>query len=1011
MWFLGLVLGAIAGATLGGLVDAIGSGAGLVIGAVSGLFAGVAMSRQKQTRDGAQLQRIEHALLDLQTRMAALERRQGAASVIPAQTADTIAPVAPDVDIPTSPASFPRDAAGPAGATGLSPAAPDGAPLAAALAAVRAESATASAPVPPARASEAEPIGPQLLGIVIGAVIGLIGGLPGMAVGALIGGVIAWAIVSQSTRAARARSAARAASASRAISGAASAPDAVAPVVAQAEAARTAAGSAGLQPAWLQRLLGGNIVAKIGVLILFFGVGFLLKYAYDQGRLPVQVRLAAVAVCGFAMLYVGWRLLDRRRLYGLILQGGGIGLLYLDVYFALRLYGLIGATPGFAAFMALGIVATLLAVRQDAKVLAVLGLTGAFLAPILASSGSGDHVLLFSYYTLLNAFVLAISWFKAWRDLNLVGFVFTFAVGLLWGSSNYRPELFGTVEPFVLIFFAMYLVIPILFAQRQAPELKGFVDGTLVFGTPLCAGFMQSGLVRDMPYGLAWSAGIAGALYTALALMTLRRDGLRLLGETYSALAVVFFTLAIFFALDAYPTFALWTLEGAAIVWVGLRQRRLLARLFGLALQVAGTLYFLSEYHTYDRTNPWWNGFVLGCAIIAAAGFIIAWLLHRYRDARAHFEPADTLVLAWAASWWLIGGIHALHHAYPWQGFAVAMLAFLASTALAVELIGARLRWIALRHVASVLAPGAVLVLLLQVVNGGHPFAQYGWSTWPLAVGVLYLLLRRHERDAIALFAPAQHLAALLLALIVLTWEAAWQLDHAGFGRPWSMAAAGLVPAIATAWISSKGRAIWPFSVHYGSIYRERVLGVVVLCLGLWALYANLSAPGEMRPLRYLPVLNPLDIANVAAFAAVWCWWRTVGTQAAQANRVAVPVYAALAFLWVNGVMLRTIHYWAGVDYDWHALSQSMLVQSGFSLLWTATAFVLMVYATRVQRRPLWMVGAVLLGVVVLKLFVNDLSNIGTVARIVSFLGVGAGLLLIGYVAPVPPGQVERQAD
>ncbi len=52
--------------------------------------------------------------------------------------------------------------------------------------------------------------------------------------------------------------------------------------------------------------------------------------------------------------------------------------------------------------------------------------------------------------------------------------------------------------------------------------------------------------------------------------------------------------------------------------------------------------------------------------------------------------------------------------------------------------------------------------------------------------------------------------------------------------------------------------------------------------------------------------------------------------------------------------------------------------------------------------RALWMTGAPLLGVVVLKLAVNDLGNTGTVARIVSFIGVGVLLMIIGYLAPVP---------
>jgi uncharacterized membrane protein len=62
-----------------------------------------------------------------------------------------------------------------------------------------------------------------------------------------------------------------------------------------------------------------------------------------------------------------------------------------------------------------------------------------------------------------------------------------------------------------------------------------------------------------------------------------------------------------------------------------------------------------------------------------------------------------------------------------------------------------------------------------------------------------------------------------------------------------------------------------------------------------------------------------------------------------------------------------------------------------------------MVVATRRALRPLWVVGAALMGVVVGKLFMVDLSGIGTVERIVSFIGAGVLMLLIGYLSPVPP--------
>ncbi|MCW5605913.1 MAG: DUF2339 domain-containing protein, partial [Burkholderiales bacterium] len=530
------------------------------------------------------------------------------------------------------------------------------------------------------------------------------------------------------------------------------------PVPATVPAAQTEAES------WWSRLVGGNIVAKAGVVILFLGVGFLLKYAYDNALLPAPLRLAGVALAGAGMFVAGWRLLATRRLYGLILQGGGGGLLYLDVFFGLRTYALIPPEAGFALFMLLGVATTLLAVRQDARILAVLGLSGAFLAPVLAGSETGSHVTLFSYYALLNGFILVVSWFKAWRELNIVGFFFTFIVGLFWGWHHYRPEHFATVEPFMLAFFATYLVIPILFAQRQPPRLKGLVDGTLVFGTPLAAAFMQAGLVKDLPYGLAWSAGLAAALYAALALTLWRRESMRVLAEAYLALAVTLGTLTIAFALDAYPTFALWTLEGAAIVWIGLRQQRLAARLFGLALQAAGAAYFLYSYDRYDLTNPWFNDFVLGCLLIAAASLATAGLMHRYRGILIRGgEAVAALLLVWGCLWWFAGGLHVVDHGVAPDAALSAGLIFVAASVALADFAGAALRWPGIRRTYFVLLAAMVWVAGWQCIDGIRPAAHFGWIAWPFAAIVLYTTLARQERAGIATAAGGQHAIALWL--------------------------------------------------------------------------------------------------------------------------------------------------------------------------------------------------------------------------------------------------------
>src|SRR6266446_4925228 len=322
-------------------------------------------------------------------------------------------------------------------------------------------------------------------------------------------------------------------------------------------------------PLW-RWLTGGNTIVRVGVVILFFGVAFLLKYAHERFSMPIELRLAGVAAGAIGLLAVGWRLRERRPGYGLTLQGGGIGLLYLVIFAAFRLYSLLPPAAAFALLVAVAALSAVIAVVQDARSLAVLGTSGGFLAPILASTGDGSHVMLFSYYAVLNAGILTIAWFKAWRVLNLVGFAFTFAIGTLWGFSIYRPEHFASTEPFLAFFFLLYVAIPILFARGRAPGLERYVDATLVFGVPLVAFGLQVGLVRELQYGAAWSALALAAVYLVLTRVVFGRrgDGLRLLAEGFLALGVVFGTLAIPLALEGRWTSAAWALYGVPMVGV-----------------------------------------------------------------------------------------------------------------------------------------------------------------------------------------------------------------------------------------------------------------------------------------------------------------------------------------------------------------------------------------------------------------------------------------------------------
>ena len=120
-------------------------------------------------------------------------------------------------------------------------------------------------------------------------------------------------------------------------------------------------------------------------------------------------------------------------------------------------------------------------------------------------------------------------------------------------------------------------------------------------------------------------------------------------------------------------------------------------------------------------------------------------------------------------------------------------------------------------------------------------------------------------------------------------------------------------------------------------------------------------------------------------------------------------VLAGIFFIWLNALVAHGVHFYGGVRYDLLPMFRSELFQTSISIVWTLTAFLLMGLATRKGLRRLWFTGATLLAAVVLKLFVIDLDDSGTVARIVSFMTVGILMLIIGYVSPLPPKQVTNE--
>lgn len=755
-------------------------------------------------------------------------------------------------------------------------------------------------------------------------------------------------------------------------------------------------------------LFEGNVPVKLGMLVLFFGVAAALKYAVDQGyvALPIEVRLMLIAAGALAGLVWGWRNRELRPAFGLSLQGGAIGVLLLTTFAAFRLYSLLPAGIAFGLVLVLVAGAALLALLQNAVWLAVLGFVGGYLAPVLISTGSGNHVALFTYYALLNAAVFGIAWRRPWRALNLIGFAFTFAVGTLWGAKYYRPEHFATVEPFLVLFFLFYVAIAVLYTLRST-ERQPLIDGTLLFGTPLLAFPLQAALLDDDRMGLAFSALAVGALYGGLGVWLHRRRQLGLMAQAFGALAIGFATLAVPLALSARWTSASWAVEGAALIWLGLRQQRRLPQGAGWALQLlAAAAYAVSLLDQgWSREAGEWvllNGHTLGVLLMALAAYFISWMYEREQAHRLLIWLGFVL----GTGWWVVAGLReAVEHFSHFDGPHVLLAFGAISATLAALLRGAipwpRLGWLVL----AVALLGLPLVLYTEIDLDGAITLRTNlyWLGWFAAL--FYGLASARE----------PHQRGLSIAHVAVLVTAAWLYGaalheaaaRAALDDGWRYVAA-LLPL--TALLLATWRApplgAWPLAAEFPR-YRARWFAPALAALGI-AWLAALAEPGNSAPLPWLPLLNPIELLQLGVLLVAIGLVRRDGAS----TEIYRPALAAAAFLFVTFAGLRAVHQLQGAPWSPQILDDR-IAQATLTVLWSVLGVTAWIYGSRRRLWSVWLAGAILMGVVLAKLVLVDRQYVGNLAGIVSFMAVGALLVLVGRIAPTPPRhrQVELEVD
>jgi len=737
----------------------------------------------------------------------------------------------------------------------------------------------------------------------------------------------------------------------------------------------------------------GNIVVKIGGVILFFGLAFLAKYASERSLISIEVRLLALVLFSFVLTGFGWKLRMREGYYGLVLQGLGIGVFYLVVFVSTKLYTLLPPSLAFIVMLSIVIFGSLLAIVQNALPLAIFAIGGGFLAPILTSDGSGSHITLFSYYALLNSAIVGIAWYRSWRVLNLMGFIFTFVIATFWGVLTYKPEFLWTTEPFLILFFFFYIFVSILFTYKQSFNARGMVDASIVFGLPLIVFSLQVSLVHQFEYALAVIAISMGFFYLFLYKVLSRYKNMQLLGSSFFYLSIIFFTISIPYIFDAQITSALWVLESSAIIYISLKQNRFISRIAGEILQIFSTIIYILSSLSHNDLYPFVNSFYLGYIIIFTASLFTAYSLYKNQDKLSSFDKKAPLAFLIIAVLLLLfsGAKESLNIDIPRGN---TMLAYLALCGFSLSLVASKLKWTPLINILQgYLTLGILLfVSLLSYYKVSHPFGEFGFVSIILFFAVHYFLLYVYEKEWKN--KEYLHIASLWMISLLGAKELSYIISTFTYNSIYADISWGVFFILMLSMLLKIERLLPRFFSKYMRSYQiEGTIGIMVM-LSVWEFY-SISLAGELAPLPYISFLNPLELIELLGLFLIYNYFK---------NSPKIYVFVGpIILVFLTLVLARSVHAYFEVDYTITSLSKSMIFQMSLSILWTLIAMLVMVRASSKEHRTLWIGGASLIGVVVVKLFVVELANSGSVERIISFIAVGILLLLIGYFSPLPP--------
>lgn len=736
-----------------------------------------------------------------------------------------------------------------------------------------------------------------------------------------------------------------------------------------------------------QWIFQGNPVLKVAILVLVIGIILLLRFATENWQLSLAMKLAIVAAVSGAVTGLGYWMQSKNRSFAQALEGLGLAVLFLTLFFAY--YNVVIPTLAIAGlcFAFIMGVTLILSLKQQSIELALMAMIIAYIAPFTLPVRNVTAIELTAYYVVINLAVAILSTLRPWKMLNQIAFLMTVIVG--GGYAFYRGEEFerNALTLLVAVHTAIFVWLSFRFSQLLAKEdlvqfkLKPALDIALIFGAPL-VGYIFIYLMHFEE--TRWQAGASlafTAVYAGLYQLSKHHQAVQLISQSYFSLMLIFLALIPPILLHKQWSVIGWAVEGLIIFTYALYRQSDISRYLAMGLMiVAGlsSLYYLVELNEFPNQMYW------GLCLSYFAVVLVANSRESFRQQLSSSTIAfHCLQMLSATTMLIVLLLDEIEHS---SQLVMSLLIVSGFYLLMNELmLRCKATWTWLFPKWLGLIPVFVFALIIVIDQSQQGiiiwptmFDRLGFALSGLMLTALWLrpmLGVRTEKEwvsfgtltslamtSLTLLPGMPYISVVVLPLLFCAW-CYWQLDNPDWKMFWQ-ARSSLV-----------------------------LMATWIVCSQL---FTQQAFQGYI-----LPIINPFDLVSIAMLAG-FIWMLSLQLKLGL-DKGMVAVLMVLSLLWLSSyIVLRALHVYLNTPFNEMAVWGNATVQLSLTLLWVSLAFITMSLASRKQLRSVWILGGSILVIVTLKLVLFDLSHIGTLTRVISFLGAGFVMLMIAYIAPIP---------